>query len=87
MKTSKADLGAMGIALLTGLVLFIGSMIYFGFSNSNIIVDQSKEYLLRSYELQNQRMELENQRLYLKTLELSCTAEFINQYGEVYIRQ
>ena len=87
MKLLKSILGAICLSILIGLVISIVGILSYGLTNSNNDSNQNKELLLRSYELENQRIELENHRLYLRALEISCTSEFINQYGEVYTRQ
>lgn len=79
----KAEVTTLLITLLILPATFLGNYVV---TKSLSYPDSNKEYLLRSYALENQRMELENQRNYLKALELKCTAEFINQYGEIYKR-
>lgn len=80
----KTEVTTLLITLLILPTTFLGNYIV---TKSLSYPDSNKEYLLRSYELENQRIELENQKNYLRTLELKCTSEFINQYGEIYKRQ
>ena len=41
---------------------------------------------LRSYELETERKRAEAMLIYAKALELSCAAELVNEFGEVYTR-
>ena len=41
---------------------------------------------LRSYELETERKRAEAMLIYAKALELSCAAELVNEFGEIYTR-
>lgn len=45
-----------------------------------------KELLLKSYELETARTEAEAMLIYAKALEVSCSSELVNKWGEVYSR-
>lgn len=87
MPDIKNILEFIASAALVGLVVFVFVILIAGIPLSGHKAGDQKEYLLRSYALENERVRLENERRYLRVLELSCTSEFINQYGEVYSRK
>ena len=41
---------------------------------------------LRSYQLETERKKAEAMLIYAKALELSCAAELVDEFGEVYTR-
>lgn len=67
--------------------LLLGSGFAFSLKHSEQVKDKENEFKLRAYQLETERLQVEADLLYLQTLQLSCTEEFINQYGEHYVRR
>ena len=44
------------------------------------------EHKLQEYKLVTERTEAEAKLIYAKALEISCTSELVNKWGEVYSR-
>lgn len=67
--------------------LLLGSGFALSLNHSERVKGKENELTLRAYQLETERKRVEADLLYLQTLQLSCTEEFINQYGEHYVRR
>lgn len=78
---------ATAVILPVFFALLLGSGFFFSLKHSEQIKDKENEFKLRAYQLETERLQAEADLLYLQILQLSCTEEFINQYGEHYVRR
>ena len=69
-------------------VLLLSLVVAYGFSHyyEHKSKELQSENLLRSYEIETERKKAEAMLINAKALELSCAAELVNEFGEVYKR-
>ena len=70
------------ITLMSPIVLLLGFNGYSDYKHNQM----QSEHKLQSYQLETERKQAEAMLIYAKALELSCAAELVNEFGEVYTR-
>ena len=77
------------VILCACVVILSSSMIggYLFSKSHEIKLEQMRnEHKLKEYELVTERTEAEAKLIYAKALEVGCSSELVNEWGEVYSR-
>lgn len=82
-------IGAFDVILFICVAITFASLVATNsISKSNEIkLEQMRnEHKLQEYKLVTERTEADAKLIYAKALEISCTSELVNKWGEVYSR-
>ena len=83
----RADGTDLAVAFVIVILISVIAGGYMLMQVQSAVIEEGKNnYLLQSYQLETERKKAEAMLIHAKALELSCAAELVNEFGEVYKR-